>query len=210
MMKNSADLRLEARKIWEFADGEKRTPGIAHIVIVALFSGIGIVVGTFGSLAVPLGFVTAFWPAQAIQSVGSIWYGMWGGIASVVFPIISNAMSGSAPLPVSLAYIPGNFFQGMLAGIAFRMLKADPRLQSVRDWVVFFIFGVVACNVVGAAWGSSVLRYFGLITPDAQMTVFVGWALGNGVPSFVLGVLLLKYISPLVIKTRTFCKGYWA
>ena len=52
----------------------------------------------------PLGFVTAFWPAQAIQSVGSIWYGMWGGIASVVFPIISNAMSGSAPLPVSLAY----------------------------------------------------------------------------------------------------------
>lgn len=54
------------------------------------------------------------------------------------------------------------------------------------------------------------MRYFGLITPDAQMTVFVGWALGNGIPSFVLGVLLLKYISPLVIKTRTFCKGYWA
>ena len=76
MVKSSTDLRLETRKIWEFADGETRTPGIAHIVIMALFSEIGIVVGTFGSLAVPLGFVTAFWPAQAIQSVGSIWYGM--------------------------------------------------------------------------------------------------------------------------------------
>ena len=58
MVKSSTDQCLETRKIWEFADGETRTPGIAHIVIVALFSGIGIVVGTFGSLAVPLGFIT--------------------------------------------------------------------------------------------------------------------------------------------------------
>ena len=86
--------------VWQLEEGEVRRPGIVHIVMLALFTGIGIVVGTFGSLAIPIGFVSAFWPGQAIQAVGSIWYGMWGGIAAFVFPLISNAMSGSAPLPV--------------------------------------------------------------------------------------------------------------
>lgn len=202
--------REEAKQIWMLVPGEERKANVSHIVMMALFTGIGVVVGTFGSLAVPLGFVTAFWPAQAIQSVGSIWFGMWGGIAAFVFPMISNAISGSAPLPVSLAYIPGNFLQGMLAGFAFRMFKADPRLKSGRDWTIFAIFGVFGCNLIGAGWGSSVLRMFGLISPAAHSTVFLGWFLGNSIPSFILGVLLLKFLSPLVIQSKTFVKRYWA
>lgn len=196
--------------VWEKLPGEVRKPSVNHVVMMALFTGVGIVVGTFGSLAVPLGFVTAFWPAQAIQSVGSIWFGMWGGIAAFVFPLISNAISGSAPLPVSLAYIPGNFLQGMLAGWAFRYFKADPRLKSARDWGTFILYGVIGCNIIGAAWGSTVLRLFGLISPASQLTVFIGWSLGNAIPSFVLGVILLKYLSPIVLKIRSFCKGYWS
>lgn len=202
--------RDEARKVWEVMKGENRKPSINHVIMMALFTGIGVVVGTFGSLAVPLGFVTAFWPAQAIQSVGSIWFGMWGGIASFVFPLISNVVSGSAPLPVSIAYIPGNFLQGMLAGFAFRYFKADPRLRTAKDWIVFVLFGVLGCNLIGAGWGSTILRTFGLISPASHLTVFLGWFLGNSIPSFVLGVLLLKFISPIVIRTKAFCKKLWA
>lgn len=204
------NVKSDAAKIWQLNPGEVRRVLVNHVVMMALFTGIGVVVGTFGSLAVPLGFVTAFWPAQAIQSVGSIWYGMWGGIASFVFPMISNAISGSAPLPVSLAYIPGNLLQGMMAGIAFRMFQADPRLRTKRDWIIFIVFGVLICNTIGAAWGSTVLRVFGLISPASHITVFVGWLFGNSVPSFVLGALLLKFLSPLVIQTKTFCKKYWS
>ena len=60
----------EQEDIWALEEGEVRRPGIVHIVMLALFTGIGIVVGTFGSLAVPLGFVSAFWPGQAVQSIG--------------------------------------------------------------------------------------------------------------------------------------------
>jgi hypothetical protein len=116
--------------VWQLEEGEIRRPGIVHIVMLALFTGIGIVVGTFGSLAIPIGFVSAFWPGQAIQAVGSIWYGMWGGIAAFVFPLISNAMSGSAPLPVSLAYIPANFVQGMASGWAFRFPEPCTALRG--------------------------------------------------------------------------------
>lgn len=199
-----------SKGIWEIEVGEVRKPGLSHFVMMALFTGIGVVVGTFASIAVPLGFVSAFWPGQAIQSVGSIWYGGWGGIASAVFPLISNSISGSAPLLVSLAYIPGNLLQGIIAGWAFRKFASDPRLLKFGDWMNFTIFGIIISNLIGAGWGSSVLRVFGLITPAAHSTVFFGWFIGNSVASWILGVIMLKFVSPIVVKTKTFCKGYWA
>lgn len=196
--------------VWSLNEGELRTPQMNHIIMMALFIGVGVVVGTFGSLAVPLGFVSAFWPGQAIQSVGCIWFGMWGGIASIVFPLISNAIAGSASIAVSLAYAPGNFLQGIMAGWAFRFFKCDPRLTSGKDWAVFTVFGVILCNAIGAAWGVTVLRMFGMISPSSSITVFFGWSIGNSVPSFILGAILLKFVSPLIVKSKSFCKKYWA
>ena len=112
--------------VWTIEPGERRQPGIVHVVMLALFIGIGIVVGTLGSLAIPIGFVSAFWPGQAVQAVGGVWFGMWGVLAGMFFPFISNALSGSAPIPVSAAYLPANFLQAFLAGAAFRWFKADP------------------------------------------------------------------------------------
>ena len=201
---------MTTKEIWQVEEGEVRKPGLSHFVMMALFTGIGVVIGTFGSIAVPLGFIAAFWPGQAIQSVGSIWYGMWGGVAAFVFPIISNAISGSAPLVVSLCYIPGNFAQGIIAGWAFRKFQADPRLKSGKDWVIFTEFGALIPNIIGAAWGSTILRLFGMVTPAAHFTTFVGWFLGNAPTSWLLGVIMLKFISPIVLKTKAFCKGYWA
>ena len=55
------------KSVWALEEGEVRRPGIVHVVMCALFTGIGIVVGTFGSLAIPIGFVSLFWPGQAGQ-----------------------------------------------------------------------------------------------------------------------------------------------
>ena len=201
---------MTAKEIWKKEEGEIRRPGLSQFVMMALFTGIGVVIGTFGSIAVPVGFVAAFWPGQAIQSVGSIWYGMWGGIAAFVFPLISNSIAGSAPLVVSLCYIPGNFAQGIIAGWAFRSFHADPRLRSAKDWVMFAIFGTILPNFIGALWGTLILRVFNMVTPAAFMVTFLGWFIGNAPTSFILGVIMLKFISPIVLKTKAFCKGYWA
>ncbi|MFT4007770.1 MAG: hypothetical protein QM683_19950 [Lacrimispora sp.] len=198
------------KSIWKLEEGEIRKPGLSHYVMMALFTGVGIVVGTFGSLAVSIGPVSAFWPGQAIQSVGSIWYGGWGAIAGVVFPMISNAISGSAALPISIAYIPGNLAQAAFAGYFFRKLNCDPRLKSGKDYAVFLILGTLVANMIGAAEGNLVLLLFGIITPAGVPLNFLGWFLGNTVASAILGVIMLKFLSPLVMKTKTFCKGLWA
>lgn len=197
-------------RIWTVEEGERRSPGIIHVVMMALFIGIGIVVGTLGSLAIPIGFVSAFWPGQAIQAVGSTWFGAWGVIAGMFFPFISNAMSGSAPIPVSAAYLPANFIQGFLAVAAFKLMNGDPRLRTVRDWAIWIVFGVLLANFLGAFWGTYVLSWFGLITDQARIPALLGWTIGNSIPSLIFGSILLKYVTPMVIRSKAFVKGWWA
>ena len=196
--------------VWDLEEGEVRKPGIVHVVVMALLTGIGIVVGTFGSLAIPIGFVSAFWPGQAVQSIGAIWFGWWGGIAAGLFPLISNSLSGSAPLPVSIAYLPANILQGMVAAWAFRHYKASPSLDEGRDWGIWILWGALVPNAIGAAWGSTMLVAFGMITQAAQLVTFLGWFVGNSIPTIILGSLILKFVSPLVVRSKAFCKGYWA
>ena len=200
----------DKKSVWVMEKGEVRKPGLAHFVMMALFSGVGVVVGAFGSMAVSLGPVSAFWPGQAIQSVGTIWYGGWGALAGSLFPLIANSIAGSAALPISIAYIPGNFAQSVIGALAFRKFDCDPRLRSAKDWVVFLVFGVFLANAVGAFEGVCVLYLFGMVTVDIIPVSFVGWWLGNSIASAILGVIMLKFLSPLVLKTKTFCKKMWA
>lgn len=210
--KDSASGRptTDGREVWKIHEGEHRESGPVHVIMTALFIGIGIVVGTFGSLAVPIGFVSAFWPGQAVQAVGAVWFGAWGIIAGVVFPIISNTISGSAPLPVSLAYIPGNAVQAGLAAWAMKHFHAHPALKTRRDWIIFIAFGVIAANFIGSLWGSAILLMFGLITAEAWPIVWVGWWIGNTIPGVIFGGILLKFVSPVIIDSKAFVKNWWA
>lgn len=207
---NMAGGDMTAAQIWTVEPGERRRPGIVHVVMTALFIGIGIVVGTLGSLAIPIGFVSAFWPGQAVQAVGGTWFGAWGVIAGMFFPFVSNAMSGSAPIPISAAYLPANFLQAFLAAAAFRWFKADPRLTTARDWVIWVVIGVLLANFLGAFWGTYVLSWFGLITEAARPTALLGWVIGNTIPSLIFGSILLKFVSPMVMRSKAFVKGWWA
>ena len=198
------------RDIWTLQTGESRESGPIHVIMTALFIGIGIVVGTFGSLAVPIGFVSAFWPGQAVQAAGSIWFGAWGVIAGAVFPVISNTISGSAPLPVSIAYLPGNAVQAGLGALAFKRLNAHPALKTRRDWIIWIVFGVLIANFFGSLWGSGVLLFFDMITIEAWPIVWVGWWVGNSIPSLIFGSILLKFVSPVIIDSKAFVKNWWA
>ncbi len=196
--------------IWTLEAGERRSPGIIHVVMMALVIGIGIVVGTLGSLAIPIGGVSTFWPGQAVQAVGGIWFGAWGVVAGTFFPFISNLVSGSASIPVSAAYLPANFVQGFLAAAAFRYFEADPRLTSTRDWVIWIVIGILLANLAGAFWGSWVLVQFGLIPGSFQLTALIVLLVGNSIPSLIFGSIVLAYVTPMVVRSKAFVKGWLA
>jgi hypothetical protein len=201
---------LTADQIWSVEPGERRSSNVIHIVLTALLIGIGFVVGAFGSISFPLGFgVNFFWTGIAVQQVGSIWFGAWGVIAGAVFPFFSNAIAGT-PFYVSAAYIPANAIQGFLPAWAFRNFNADPRLRSGRDYVIL-IGAMVVASALGALWSVMVvLRMFGLLTTDSVPLFLWGWFGGNVIAGLVFNIILLKALSPVVIRTKAFVKGWWA
>jgi len=198
---------LSAQDIWEVHEGEIRRPGVQHLVITALLIGVGTVTGVMGSFSASVGFgVTFFWPAIAIQVVGGMWYGIWGGaVAAGIFPIISNMAVGTPPV-VSLLWIPPNVIQGMLVGIVFREMKLDPRLTTFKDYAVFILVGGILASIPGAFYGPWIGKLFGLFTERSYPLAVLAWLVGNGSCAIVFGILLLKALSPIVIRTKTFCK----
>lgn len=206
----TASKSLSATQIWTTEPGEKRSVGVIHIVITALLIGIGFVVGAFGSISFPLGFgVNFFWTGIAVQQVGSIWFGAWGVIAGTIFPFFSNAIAGT-PFYVSFAYMPANFIQAFLPAWAFRTFKADPRLISGRDYLILLVSMIVS-SAFGALWSTLVvLRGFGLLTTNSVPLFIWGWFGGNLLAGLVFNFILLKALSPVVIRTPAFVKKWFA
>jgi len=210
MATQSSSSELTAQEIWTVQPGERRSVGVIHIVITALLIGIGFVVGAFGSISFPLGFgVNFFWTGIAVQQVGAIWFGAWGVIAGAIFPFFSNAIAGGA-FYVSLAYVPANALQAFLPAWAFRYYKADPRLKTGRDYLVL-LGAMIVSSALGALWSTLVvLRGFGLLTTDSIPLFIWGWFGGNVVAGLVFNFVLMKALSPVVIRTAAFVKRWWA
>jgi len=210
MATQSSSSELTAQEIWTVQPGERRSVGVIHIVITALLIGIGFVVGAFGSISFPLGFgVNFFWTGIAVQQVGAIWFGAWGVIAGAIFPFFSNAIAGGA-FYVSLAYVPANALQAFLPAWAFRYYKADPRLKTGRDYLVL-LGAMIVSSALGALWSTLVvLRGFGLLTTDSIQHFIWGWFGGNVVAGLVFNFVLMKALSPVVIRTAAFVKRWWA
>jgi predicted exporter len=55
-----------------------------------------------------------------------------------------------------------------------------------------------------------VLRGFGLLTTDSVPLFIWGWFGGNVVAGLVFNFILLKILSPVVIRTTAFVKKWWA
>lgn len=201
---------ITAKEIWTVDKGEKRSVGVIHIVILALLIGIGFVVGAFGSISFPLGFgVNFFWTGIVVQQVGPIWFGAWGVLAGAIFPFFSNAIAGT-PFYVSLAYIPANAIQAFLPAWAFRYFKLDPRLKSMRDYG-YLLAAMVVSSALGALYSVLVvLKSFGLLTTDSTPLFIWGWFGGNLVAGIVFNFILLKALSPVVIRTTAFVKRWWS
>ncbi|KPL07420.1 hypothetical protein AMJ86_04520 [bacterium SM23_57] len=209
-MTTEVSSELTAEQIWKVEEGERRSVGVIHIVILALLIGIGFVVGAFGSISFPLGFgVNFFWTGIAVQQVGPVWFGGWGVLAGAIFPFFSNAISGT-PFYVSLAYVPANAVQAFLPAWVFRRFKLDPRLRSGRDYGYLFLAMIVS-SAFGALWSPLVvLKGFGLLTADSVPLFIWGWFGGNVVAGVVFNFILLKALSPVVIRTTAFVKRWWS
>ena len=196
--------------IWAVGATEKRRVNGYQLLATVVLFGIGYLAGAFGSLSFPLSFgVSIFWTGIAVQNVGPIWVGGWGVLVGALFPLLTNGVVGT-PLYISLAYFPSNALQALLPALAFRLWKADPRLNSGMDYLVL-IASITLGNMLGALYSVLVvLRGYGLIGNESAPMFIWGWFGGNEIAGLILDILLLKMISACVIRSPLFVRKRWS
>lgn len=199
----------EQKPIWGYPPNERVTVHKGHFLVFGLLIFFGSLLGAFSSVSFPLAWgVNFFWLGIVVQQVGAIWFGMWGVLAGVIFPFFSNKAAG-APFLVSLAYLPANFIQGFLPAWAFRHYEASPRLAHHRDYVVL-VLSILVADALGALWAPFIaLRRLHLVNPETVSLFVLGWFGGNLTAGLVFNILILRVLSPLVMRSAVFVRRWW-
>jgi hypothetical protein len=105
--------------VWLPRGETKAGPGFQHVLAFTILVMVGTVVGTLGTIGMPVGFnVSAFWPAMTLQVVGGLWFGGWGVLGGVFFALLSNLLSGGSAANV-WGFIPANILQSGLTAFFF-------------------------------------------------------------------------------------------
>jgi serine phosphatase RsbU (regulator of sigma subunit) len=209
-------LRPEPRdgpELWATPAGQRARITAGHLGLVAallvplvLTSALGLI--SFGGNDSQLG--ASAWLAAPLQIVFGIWFGGFGIAAGALGPMICHGLMGQA----LLTHLPANLLQAALAGCWFRWRRLDPRLRQRRDWWGLMLVGNVLGLGLGAAAGIAELwlhdRANGVAhAASSYFTPFFRWYLASLAPCLVLSPLLLKSVSPILVRGPLFCPRFF-
>lgn len=138
----------------------------------------------------------------------TLWFGGWGAIAAYVGCVVGAGMS-TMPLTVNLYWSLADLWQVVIPLVAFKGFHADMGLKTKRDFLIFFIFGVVLNNLAGAIWGSTMLAVGSVLTWSAVPNTLLIWFVGNLMVTMVITPLLLRYVTRRIMEWGVYVKEYW-
>jgi len=154
--------------------------------------------------------VSFFYTVVALMIVTTLWFGMYGALAAYAGCYIGAGILSGVPPDVSLYWSLADFWQVIIPLVAFRVLKADPSLRTLRDLGILVVFGIILNNIAGALWGSATLALSGSIPWAEVPSVFYGWLIGNIIVCITLVPLGLYFITPNIREHKLFIRHYWS
>jgi len=150
-----------------------------------------------------------FYVVVALMIAFTLWFGMYGAIASYAGCYIGAGLLSGIPPDVALYWSLADLWQVLIPLAAFRVWNGDPALRSWRDAGVLLVFGVVVNNIAGATWGSVTLALGGLIPWSSVGDAWVAWFLGNLVVCIVLLPLALHFVTPWIQTHELYVRRWW-
>jgi PAS domain S-box-containing protein len=169
----------------------------------------GVLLGTLGTWSWKLGYgFSAVWPALVVQIAGGIWFGGWGVLAAMLFPIVSNALAGVGPLGI-IGYIPANLMQGLLPAWAFRHFHLDPALPGRKGLLSFVLWGAIVPPTGGAIIGAAAVVLFGQASWSTYPSLVWKWAAPHYVVAIVIGIPVMRIFTPLWRDLGATVSGWW-
>ncbi|MEM4383657.1 MAG: hypothetical protein QXH32_06130 [Candidatus Caldarchaeum sp.] len=183
-----------------------------HIVLTAVMSGVLALMILFAAITTTVvPGVAALYPATAFEVVFGIWFGVWGGIASYIGLVIAGTYGGWFPLPLGIVLSLSDFAAAMIPAAAFRLLRANPTLASKKDVAVYIIFGVILSSVIPSLYYNLINLSIGWIPGwEAFWVAVISWNVGNYLVTTVIGIPLLRLVTPYVKKAGLYVERWLA
>ena len=177
-----------------------------EITIFVLVVIIGVILGLLGDIDFKATKPNYFWPGGVVQSVAGIFFGFTGVIAGTVFPIISSALRGVAPIKI-LLWTTANFIQSLIPYLMIKIFDFKPYEFNKKTILCFIIGCVFFSNIVGAQFASCALIYTGEVTNGTEyLQVVIRWAIANIPSAIIFGLLLLKFFAPALRECKIYAR----
>lgn len=154
----------------------------------------------------PIDSIAVIWPGSLLHSVGTILFGGWGIIATILAAIIADVVNVGT-LHATLGYIVPDFLQALIPAIYYRhVIKKHGWGPQVYKFWPFFFYAVLLSNIVGAIAGTLILYSW---SQTHLWLPFVRWLIANIPISLFLGYPLLRFLGPTIAEEGWVVKGWW-
>jgi hypothetical protein len=185
--------------------------GTAQFMMIVVSAALALVGTLLGGLSITpiIPYLSTLYVGVAFQLIFGDWFGLWGGIGVFIGCAIGEVYLGFT-VPFALILVVVDFLDTMLFAVGAKTLfKYNFELKSRRDWIFHIIYNCLIVSAIGGIYGTLVFIYvFKFIGPAYFWPFFLGWTLGNFVVLIIVGTILMKFLSPYVMKTPLYVRGY--
>lgn len=178
------------------------------ITIVAITVSVILCTLGFKTAQTPIESIAVIWPGAILHSVGSILFGGWGLVATILAGVIVDIVN-VGKLPIIFGFMVPDFLQPLIPVMYYRYLIARHGWNSeVFRFRHFLIFAVLIPNALGALTGTLILR-MNFVSDLPFWFPFVRWMVANVPISLCLGYPLLRCLGPTLAEEGFVVTRWW-
>jgi hypothetical protein len=168
-------------------------------ILIGVLAGLVAILDFIGIVAFPVGFLGAsgFYIGFAFYTAFAIWF-RWKGLLSIYIGLLIGALISGTFTIFAFVLALGNVIGAAIPMLFFSHKKINPELKTTKDYFAYVLSSTVLQNMVAAAWILTGFYIVGIMPKEAALVASTGWIIGDIVVSLIIGIPLLKFLTPIV------------
>lgn len=181
-----------------------------HFILLGVIAGLVALLDFIGVITFPVGFFgvsSAFYIGAAFFTAFAIWFGLYGLLAIYIGLLIGAIIAGTFTI-FAFVLALGNVFGAAIPMIVFKKGNLNIELKNTKDYIGYFISSTFGQSIVSGFWTIYGFSIFGIIPSETIGVALSGWVFGDIVVSLIIGIPLLKLVSPVIKRTSLYKKKF--
>jgi hypothetical protein len=172
-----------------------------YFILMGVIAGLTALLDFIGVVIFPIGIlgVSAFYIGSAFFTAFAIWF-KWRALIAMYAGLLVGALISGTFTVFAFILAWGNVIAVILPLYLFNTKYFNPELKRVRDYLAYVGSVTILQSSISAAWVLTGFYIFGILPAEAAKTAAYGWIGGGFVVSLLIGIPLLKSLTPFVKK----------